>query len=242
MQSARQMTEDRRKTLRRIISMIILFVIIPALIAAGIIFFDDRRYYMISIAIMLVSCVPLILRFEKRLPQAREIVLLAVMAGIAVASRAAFYMLPAFKPILAIIIIAGAGFGAEGGFIVGAVAAFVSNFIFGQGPWTAWQMFSMGLAGFLAGIFFHTGILARKRIPLCIFGFLVTMLYGFIMDTGTVFMYASMPSTKLFLDAYALGVGLNLIHAACTIVTLALLALPFLEKIDRVKKKYGILE
>ena len=237
----RKIEEDRHRVLRRIISLFLLFGIIPALVLCGIFFFDDRKYYIISIAIMLFSAVPLVLRFERRMPQARELVLLAVMSGIAVASRAAFYFLPSFKPITAIIIIAGAGFGAEGGFIVGSVSAFVSNFFFGQGPWTPWQMFAMGLCGFMAGLFFHKGLLARKRLPLCIFGFLMTMLYGFIMDTGTPLMYASMPSTELFLQAYALGFWLNVIHAACTVVTLLLLAIPFLEKIDRVKQKYGIL-
>lgn len=238
----RKIEKDRHRTLRRIISIIILFAVIPALVLTGIFVLNDRKYYLISIAIMIASAVPLVLRFENRLPQAREIVLLAVMSGIAVAARAAFYFLPAFKPITAVIIIAGAGFGAEGGFIVGAVSAFVSNFFFGQGPWTPWQMFAMGLAGFCAGLFFHSGLLARKKLPLCIFGFLMTMCYGFIMDTGTPLMYASMPSTELFLQAYALGFWLNVIHGACTVITLFLLAIPFLDKIDRIKVKYGLLE
>jgi hypothetical protein len=81
-------------------------------------------------------------------------VIIAVLCGIAVAGRAAFFMLPQFKPVVAIVIIAGASLGAESGFIVGALSGFVSNFIFGQGPWTPWQMFAFGMIGFIAGLLF----------------------------------------------------------------------------------------
>lgn len=53
-------------------------------------------------------------------------------------------------------ILAGVGLGAEAGFLTGAMAGFVSNFFFGQGPWTPWQMFSFGIIGFLAGLLFRS--------------------------------------------------------------------------------------
>ena len=90
---------------------------------------------------------PFFLVFENRRPQAREVVVIAVMAALAVAGRAAFFMLPQFKPTAAIVIIAGVGLGAEAGFLTGALAGFVSNFFFGQGPWTPWQMFAFGIPG-----------------------------------------------------------------------------------------------
>ena len=58
----------------------------------------------------------------------------------------------------AIIIITAVAFGPEAGFLTGALTAFVSNFIFGQGPWTPWQMFTWGLVGFLAGILQNAGV------------------------------------------------------------------------------------
>ena len=63
-------------------------------------------------------------------------------------------MLPQFKPVLALTIIAGVAFGGEVGFLVGAMTMLTSNMIFGQGPWTPWQMFAMGIIGFLAGVLF----------------------------------------------------------------------------------------
>ena len=131
---------------------------IPAVIFFGIFFLNDRSDYFIFLCIIILSMLPFFLVFENRRPQAREVVVIAVMAALAVAGRAAFFMLPQFKPTAAIVIIAGVGLGAEAGFLTGALAGFVSNFFFGQGPWTPWQMFAFGIVGFLGGLIFR-----RKR-------------------------------------------------------------------------------
>ncbi len=91
---------------------------------------------------------PFFARFEGRRPQARELVLLAVMTAFAVAGRVAFYWAPQFKPVCAIVILTAVAFNAEAGFITGAAAGLISNMFFGQGPWTPWQMFGFGLVGF----------------------------------------------------------------------------------------------
>ena len=98
---------------------------------------------------------PFFLVFESRKPQARELVLIATLCAVAVAGRSAFFFLPQFKPVAAFIILAGAAFGGETGFLVGAVTMLCSNMFFGQGPWTPYQMFAMGLIGFLAGVLFR---------------------------------------------------------------------------------------
>ena len=106
-------------------------VLVPALIALGVSVWDDRKFYLVSLLIILVSMIPFMLSFERRKPQARELVLLAAMIALGVAGRAAFYMLPQFKPMAAIVIITGVAFGSGSGFVAGAMTAFVSNFIFG---------------------------------------------------------------------------------------------------------------
>ena len=133
------------------VSILVIVVMLPLVLAASR-YFGNRRYYLCSLLLMILSVVPFFLSFEKRRPQAREIVTLAVMCAIAVASRTAFIMIPHFKPMTGILIITAMAFGAEAGFLTGAVSGFVSNFIFGQGPWTPWQMFAYGIAGFLAGL------------------------------------------------------------------------------------------
>ena len=103
-----------------------------------------------------------------------------------------FPVLPQFKPVAAIVIISGVAFGGETGFLVGAITAFVSNFFFGQGPWTPWQMFSFGIIGFLAGIMFQKGILRKTKTDMCVFGFLVTfVIYGGIIDPHVCIMWQS---------------------------------------------------
>ena len=71
-----------------------------------------------------------------------------------------FYMLPEFKPMTAMVILTGAALGVEAGFLTGAVTMLVSNIIFSQGPWTAWQMAAMGLVGLLSG---RRGIIVKSN-------------------------------------------------------------------------------
>jgi energy-coupling factor transport system substrate-specific component len=120
-------------------------------------------YYLLALGVILVAIVLMVVRFEGRKPRAREIVVLAVMTALAVAGRAAFFMLPQFKPVAAIVIITGIALGAESGFLVGVLAAFTSNFIFGQGPWTPFQMVAFGFVGLIAGLLFHRR--GHKALP-----------------------------------------------------------------------------
>ena len=110
--------------------------------------------------IFLAACaIPFFLVFEKKKPRARELVPIAVMAALGVVGRTLFSLipLPNFKPVSAIVIITAVAFGPETGFLTGAVTGFLSNFIFGQGPWTPWQMFCWGMIGFVAGLL-ETGV------------------------------------------------------------------------------------
>lgn len=79
--------------------------------------------------------------------------ILSVMVALSVLGRFAFSVLPHFKPVTAIVVIAGMYLGAESGFLCGALSAVLSNIMFGQGPWTPFQMFSWGLIGLLAAFF-----------------------------------------------------------------------------------------
>ncbi|MDR3239078.1 MAG: ATP-binding cassette domain-containing protein, partial [Clostridiales bacterium] len=147
---------------RTIAAAAMILLAIPLTIYVGAFFFGDRKYYFISMLIILETMLPFALVFESRKPQAREMVIIASLCAIAVAGRAAFFMLPQFKPVVALVTIAGVAFGGEAGFLVGAMTGFVSNMYFGQGPWTPWQMFSFGLIGFLAGVLFRKNLLRRN--------------------------------------------------------------------------------
>lgn len=225
------------------VSILVICIILPLLLVATR-YFGNRRYYLFSFLLIVLSMVPFFLSFEKRKPQAREIVTLSVMCAIAVASRAAFIMVPHFKPMVGIIIITGMAFGGEAGFLVGAVSGFVSNFMFGQGPWTPWQMFAFGIAGFLAGLLAKEGILkGEKKIPAAIYGGIVVLcIVGPLLDTSTLFSISMEMNRESVTAIYLSGLPVNAVHAFVTVCTILLLSKPITEKLNRIKIKYGMME
>lgn len=200
-----------------------------------------RGYYFMSMCIIVISIFIFLWSFEKRKPKTREIVTLAVMTALAVVGRLAFFMTPQVKPCAAIIIITGVMLGRQSGFLCGALTAFVSGFFFGQGPWTPWQMIAFGIIGFLSGVLFSKKNIkyAYNKWIISIYGFLATfVIYGFILDTATVFMYTDTPKTETFVATYLSGIGFNLIHAASTFVVLFLISNATIKKLERLKIKY----
>lgn len=129
--------------------------------------------------------------------------------------------------------------GGETGFLIGVISAFVSNIFFGQGPWTPWQMLALGSVGFFAGAVFK--YLPRNRIMLCLYGFIsVAVLHGVILNISSVLLYQTEPNLSMILASEAMGLPFDLIYAAATAFFLLLAAVPMLEKLKRVKTKYGI--
>ncbi len=121
---------------------------------------NDEQYLPIALLLVCASIVPFFLRYESRSLQAREIVLVAVLSAIAAVGRVPFAALPSVQPTSFVIIVSALVFGSETGFMVGAVAALVSNMFLGQGPWT-WQMFSWGMIGWTAGMLYQRGWLKK---------------------------------------------------------------------------------
>jgi len=224
-----------------IATLIVFLVLIPLTLFLGS-KLPGKAYYLTSTLVIIEILVPFMMAFEGRKPQARELVVIAVMCAIAVVARAAI-PLPHFKPMYAVILISGFAFGAETGFLVGAVSAFASNFLYGQGAYTPWQMMAYGAAGLLGGLFFAKGWLKRKRLPMAIFGFAcVLIIVGPLLDTCGVFLTLSEISFASAWPLYMSGLPVNFSQALCTFVTILLLGEPLLEKLDRVKLKFGIVE
>ena len=233
--------QKRKLPRRTAVAAAMILLAVPLTIAAGTVLFEGRKYYFISLLIILETMLPFALLFERRRPQARELVLIAALSAIAVAGRGAFFMLPQFKPVTALVMIAGIALGGEAGFLVGAVTGFVSNMFFGQGPWTPWQMFAFGIIGFLAGVLFRKGLLLRGRPALCVFGALAALvIYGGLLNASALLTYQGNPTLPMYFAYCLQGLPLDLVHAMATAVFLAAMARPMLEKLDRVKVKYGL--
>lgn len=239
-----QVSVEKRKLSRRtMVATMMILLLIPLTVYIGVFYLDNKKYYFISMLVILETMLPFAMIYEGRKPQARELIIIAVLCAIGVAGRAAFFMLPQFKPVVAIVIISGVAFGGETGFLVGAMTGFVSNFFFGQGPWTPWQMFSFGIIGFLAGVLFRKGVLRRGRVSLCIFGGLATFfVFGGIMNSAHIIIFQDNPKWSMLLAAYLAGIPFDLIHATATVFFIWVIGPAMLEKLDRIKVKYGLIE
>ena len=196
-----------------------------------------RSYYLISTLVILETMLPFFLSFEGRKPQARELVLIAVMCALAVASRGAV-PIPSFKAIFAVIMVTGMALGPEVGFMTGAMAVFASNFFYSQGPWTPWQMLAYGFCGFLFGFLRRK----PKRIALAIYGFsCVVLIVGPILDCCTLFTTASRLSWKFAGMVFAAGFPYNVSNGIATALTLYFFGDPLLVKLNRMIEKYGLM-
>lgn len=223
-------------------SLITIFVLIPLTLYLGT-HLKGRWHYLTSTLVIIETMLPFFFLFESRKPQARELVTIAVMCALAAASRVAFTFLPSFKPITAIVMLTGVALGAEAGFLTGAISAFASNFFFSQGPWTPWQMLAYGIGGFLAGVLFHKRPKLRDPRLLAVFGVVLVMtVIGPLLDLCTLFTTSVRFSWAAVMIILGNGLGMNIAHAVSCALTMLLFGRPLLEKLERLKHKYGMLE
>ncbi|CAA7603266.1 ECF-type riboflavin transporter, S component [Acididesulfobacillus acetoxydans] len=227
-------TNTRLKLVRKgLVVLIPVLLIISALVGNG-------NYGLLSVLLIIVTTVPFFLRFERRKPQARELVIIAVMATLAALGRVVFAPVPDFKPTSAIVIIAAVAFGPEAGFLTGAVAAVASNLFLGQGPWTPWQMFCWGMIGFGAGMLSKGG--SKSVLVLSIYGFLTGFAFGWVMNIWFIVAFVQPITWAAVAAAYISSFWLDFTNALSTVLFILLLAKPWLKKLNRIKVKYGLLE
>ncbi len=201
-----------------------------------------RGYYITGVLMILELMVPFFMAFEKRRPQARELVVIAVMCALAVIGRVAIPF-PNFKAAYAVIMLAGIGLGPEAGYIVGAVTAFASNFFFGQGSFLPWQMMAYGAGGMLAGFVFRKGAAARKAWIIAAFGFLAVIFWiGPLLDSSFLFFAAAEMTPASVIAVFVSGFAVNVSQAASTALFMLIFGVPLLEKLERIKIKYGMME
>ena len=201
-----------------------------------------KGYYITGVLIIAELSVPFFMMFEKRKPQARELVVLAVLIALSVIGRVAI-PIPHFKAAFAIIMLTGIAFGPESGFIVGAVTAFASNFFYGQGAYMPWQMIAYGAGGMVAGFVFIKNRIPKKPCIMAVFGFVTTVLWiGPILDSSHVFIMMPEISFSTISASLASGFPVNISQGICTALMMFIFGKPLLEKLDRIKLKYGMLE
>ena len=236
-----EILEKRNISKKEVLLSVLTIILVISTILFGYFKLNDEKYLFISLLVMIEIMAPFYIIFEKHNYSIRWLVLIAVLTAMAVAGRAVFYMFPEFKPVAALVIIAGYCLGAETGFMVGSLTMLVSNMLFSQGPWTPWQMLAMGLIGFLSGILFYQRNYKLRIYVEVIYGFLaVFILYGGIMNVSAAFLSHSTINMPTIISFVATGLPLDLIHGLATVVFLLLLAKPLEEKIERIVVKYKL--
>ena len=194
---------------------------------------------LVTSLVAIVSLVPFFAQFELSRLRPRDLMPIVVMTALAVAGRLVFAPVPEVKPVMAIVVITGMAFGRQSGFITGALAMLVSNMFFGQGPWTPWQMYGFGLAGYMAGWIGQTSA-GKHRAAVVAFGAALCFLYGFILDSWMLIGFVHPTSIAAALATYAAGLPGNVIHAIGTVVFLLPIATAWPPLFDRIKRKYGL--
>ncbi len=225
-------------TAKKVIKYLCVFLVAPLIVLCGVFFLGDRKYAFVSLALSVVACIPFFVSFEKGKNDARRIVIIAVMTALSVAGRFVFAPIPFFKPVTAIVIITAIYLGTEAGFITGAFSAVVSNFYFGQGPWTPFQMFAWGLIGFLAGLLAKR--LLESKVLLIIFGALSGVVFSFIMDVWTTLWADGTFNIARFIASITTAAPFTVVYMVSNVIFLLLLTKPIGRKLQRLKTKYGI--
>lgn len=206
-----------------------------------IVFLRSEDYLILSFAVLVECMIPFFVLFEGRKPHARELVLIAVLCALGVAGRMAFAFIPQFKPVLALTVVCGAMLGGESGFLVGALTMLLSNILFQQGPWTPWQMFAMGLVGFVAGLLFFGKEKRKKRVFLCLYGFVSALiLYGVLMNFASAMLVRAYTSLPVFLSYFVAGFPMDIVHATASVLFLFFGADPLMNQLQRIRQKYKL--
>lgn len=220
------------------ITIILLIVLIPAIVVSGALIFHEKYYAWISLSVALISCLPLFYCFERKNTNSSELTVLAVLVSISALSRVIFAFVPGFKPITAITVIVGMWLGKEAGFVVGSISAIISNFYFGQGPWTPFQMFSWGMIGLIAGILSKP--LAGNKFLAYIYGALSGILFSMTMDVWTTLWVDGYFNISRYTASLLLGLPTMVEYAVSNVLFMIALSKPFGDKLSRIKKKYGL--
>ncbi|MEG1964434.1 MAG: ECF transporter S component, partial [Clostridia bacterium] len=231
----------KKISLRQVVGILIYLIAIPTVIFCGIKLFEGKKYNIISMAIAILACVPFFIGFEKGKTTARELVIIAVMIAITVVSRLIFAPIPAFKPITAFVIITAIALGGQAGFITGALSALVSNMFFGQGAWTPFQMFAWGFIGLIAGFIFG-GNKKFNVVFVSIFGIISGVIFSLLMDIWTTLSIDNTFNFTRYLALVSTSLPFMAIYAFSNVVFIALFAKVFLQKLTRIKTKYGLFE
>src|ERR671936_927610 len=178
--------------------------------------------------------------YERAHPSSKVLALVATLAALAALGRVAFAPLPNVKPITDIVLLSGFALGGAPGFAVGAIAAFSSNFVFSQGPWTPWQMGAWGLVGIIGAILGAASGRRLGRVPLAVACGAAGLLYGAILDFSTWVSFSGDHSLAGYLAFSGTSLSFNIAHAVGNVVFCLAFGPAFVRALLRFRERFEI--
>ncbi len=225
-------------TRTKIISLCIFLLAFPAICVVGVVFFKDRSVSFVLTGVVIAMLAGYFYIYEKKDSPAWELVIIALMSALSVMGRTVFAFLPSLKPCSAIIILTAIYFGRETGFMVGAFTALVSNFYFGQGAWTPFQMLAWGLTGYFAGMLGKW--LVRRRLLLLIYSAVIGVFFSLLMDLYSCLWFDGKVVFSRYLALISSAAWVTVSYAVSNVIFTALFMEPFGRIFKRLCVKYGI--
>jgi len=218
---------------RKSISLLILSVAILLLM----VIFASKNYLLFSFGFLIITLGIYFWKFEKSQHNSREVVFIAIICALAVVGRIIFAALPAVKPELFILILGAMVSGPETGFLMGTIIALTSNLYFGQGIWTPWQMFALGIIGLISGLMMNKQI---STWLLVVWGFASGFLMGWIMDIYYILGFVNPITVKSILASVVASFYFDFVHALFTAVLLLLVGKRWIKIFGNYKQKYDL--
>jgi energy-coupling factor transport system substrate-specific component len=178
--------------------------------------------------------------YERTHPSSKVLALVATLAALAALGRVAFAPLPNVKPTTDIVFLSGYVLGGAPGFAVGAVGGLTSNLIFGQGPWTPWQMAGWGLIGILGA---GWAVLTRGRLPRLPTAVIVAgcgFLYGLLTNLSTLTAAGRTPTWGQWAATEAAGLPFDVAHAVGNVAFFVAFGPAFVRVLQRYRARLEV--
>lgn len=178
--------------------------------------------------------------YERTHPSSKVLALVATLAALAALGRIAFAPLPNIKPTTDIVFLAGFVLGGAPGFAVGALAGLASNLVFGQGPWTPWQMAAWGLAGMLGAAYARA---TGRRLPKALTAAVcaaVGLVYGVILNLSMLSLNDGFPTVGQWVARFTTSLPFDLAHAAGNVVFFLLFGPALVRILDRYRARLTV--
>lgn len=178
--------------------------------------------------------------YERTHPSAKVLALVATLAALAALGRIAFAPLPSIKPTTDIVLLSGYVLGGAPGFAIGAIGALASNLVFGQGPWTPWQMVAWGGVGVLGAAL---GALSRRRlgrVPLALACLAGGLFFGAVMDLASWVTFSGQQTTGQLLVIAGGSLPFNVAHAVGNLVFCLAFGPAFVRALERFRARMEV--